>query len=91
MRVRVTQNAPHSGARVIENIQGLPQVVLSNTSLKLERRRSDYRLSVLDAEPQSHVVVGPQRPLGRAHVRRDEDSGFLITLESLKHDDDACS
>ena len=44
MRVRVAQNAPHSGARVIENIQGLPQVMLSNTSLKLERRRSDYRL-----------------------------------------------
>ena len=56
MRVRVAQNAPHSGARVIENIQGLPQVIFSDTSLKLERRRSDYRLSVLDAEPQSNVV-----------------------------------
>ena len=91
MRVRVAQNAPHSGARVIENIQGLPQVMLSNTSLKLERRRSDYRLSVLDAEPQSDVVVGPQRALGRAHVRRDESSGLLITLESQKHEDNAFS
>ena len=91
MRVRVAQNAPHSGARVIENIQGLPQVMLSNTSLKLERRRSDDRLSVLDAEPQSDVVVGPQRALGRAHVRRDESSGLLITLESQKHEDNAFS
>ena len=46
MRVRVAQNAPHSGARVLENIQGLPQVMLSDTSFKLERRRSDDRLSV---------------------------------------------
>ena len=68
MRVRVAQNAPHSGARVIENIQGLPQVMLSNTSLKLERRRSDYRLSVLDAEPQSDVnqtVLAPSSKRGR--------------------------
>ena len=56
MRVRVAQNAPHSGARVVENIQGLPQVVLSNTSLKLERRRTDDRLSVLDAEPHASVL-----------------------------------
>ena len=58
MRVRVAQNAPHSGARVIENIQGLPPVMLSNTSLKLERRRSDYgvdALKHLDAESMGRL------------------------------------
>ena len=92
MRVRVAQNAPHSGARVIENIQGLPQVMLSNTSLKLERRRSDYRLSVLDAEPQSNVVESQETymnaALGDAR-KSDVDAVFANIAEKAGVLDDA--